>query len=159
MSGSLDLTVRQASLEDMPAVTGLFRDTILQIGKSDYSERQINAWAERYALTDRWRDRIRHQHFLLAESEGEILGFGSVTSDAHIDTLYVRTDSQQSGVGGMLLEHLLDYVRERGHRSVYADVSLTGRSFFERQGFRLLKPMQKVLDGVVFVNFVMTRQL
>ncbi|MFP4091302.1 MAG: N-acetyltransferase family protein [Cyclobacteriaceae bacterium] len=159
MNSKITVSIRRASLDDLQEVTELFRDTILHIGKSEYSEKQINAWAERYTLTNRWQDRIRHQYFLIAEFEDEIVGFGSITSDAHIDTLYVHKDYQQEGIGSTLLQAMIDHARELGHGDVYADVALTGRSFFKKQGFRMLKPVQQVLEGVVFVNFIMTKKI
>ncbi|WKN31877.1 GNAT family N-acetyltransferase [Porifericola rhodea] len=153
------INIRRAQPEDLEAITHLFKETVLNINTKDYSEKQVEAWAARYEKTQRWSDRIKHQYFLLAEYDDEIVGFGSITSDGYLDTLFAHKAHQKEGIGSSLLEKLLEYVKEIGRSKVHLDASLTARSFFERKGFRMIKPQQKVIDGVVFVNFMMVRTL
>jgi N-acetylglutamate synthase-like GNAT family acetyltransferase len=55
---------------------------------------------------------------------------------------YVRTDAQRSGVGGMLLKHLLG----AAERPVLVGTWATATwaiAFYEKHGFRLVEPRQK----------------
>lgn len=151
--------IRTATLEDQDKITKLFRETILQINSKDYSDEQVETWAARADHTSKWRDRIRHQYFIIAEREGEILGFGSINRDGYLDTIFVHKDHQHEGVGTALLDKLLVYSREQGRSEVFTEASLTARPFMEKHGFRTQKPQQKVIDGVVFVNFSMVKHI
>jgi len=151
--------IRTATPEDQDKITKLFRDTVLQINSKDYSEKQVQTWAARAEDTNKWRDRIRHQYFIIAEKKGEILGFGSINRDGYLDTIFVHKDHQHEGVGTALLDKLLAYASEQGRSEVFTEASLTARPFLEKQGFRTKRPQQKVRDGVVFVNFAMIKTL
>ncbi|MDF9795690.1 putative acetyltransferase [Catalinimonas alkaloidigena] len=159
MTKKLKIKVRPATPDEQEVVTSLFRDTILNISTQDYSEKQVNAWAARYEKTHRWSDRIKHQYFIVAEHNKQVIGFGSATSDGYIDTLFVHKDHQGVGAGTTILLQLLDYITQQGRNEAHLDASITARSFFEKHGFRMIKPQQKVIDGVVFVNFMMVKNI
>ncbi len=159
MTKKISIHIRSATLDDQDAITSLFRETVLNINIHDYSQTQVNAWADRHEKTHHWSDRIKHQYFLVAEHKGKVLGFGSITSDGYIDTLFIHKNYQDKGIGTKLLNQLLSYVVEKGRTVVHLDASLTARSFFEKNGFRMTRPQQKVIDGVVFVNFMMVKEL
>lgn len=159
MTKALTINIRPATPDDQEVVTSLFRDTILDINTQDYSEKQVNAWAARYEKTHRWSDRIKHQHFLVAEQKGKIIGFGSATADGYIDTLFVHKNHQGKNVGTTILQHLITYLKKQGINEAHLDASLTARDFFAKNGFRMIRPQQKVIDGVVFVNFAMVKNL
>jgi len=152
---SPDLNIRRATLEDLNSITTLFRETILHINSKDYRPEQVQTWAAGAENLPKWQDRIRYQHFLLAERGDKLRGFASVTSDAYLDTLYVHKDHQKEGVGTSLLQEVIKYAKERGRSEIYTDASLTARPFLEKHGFRTTRPQQKVRDGIVFVNYAM----
>jgi putative acetyltransferase len=159
MSEEKAFTIRKATHDDLDRITELFRETILHINSKDYSEKQVNTWASRADKLPKWHDRIRHQYFILAEREGTLLGFGSITSEAYLDTIFVHKDHQKEGIGSAILEKLLANAKENGKTEVFTEASLTARPFLEKHSFRTNRPQQKVRDGVVFVNFAMIRAL
>jgi len=146
-------------MDDMEQITNLFRETILHINSKDYSDLQVQKWASRADNSNKWRDRIRHQYFLVAEKDDQIIGFGSINKEAYLDTLFVHKDYQKEGVGSAILQVLLAHTRNTGKPEVYTEASLTARPFLEKHGFRTKRPQQKVRDGVVFVNFAMIKAL
>ncbi|WPP51609.1 GNAT family N-acetyltransferase [Catalinimonas niigatensis] len=154
MTKTTDIHLRSATPEDLPAVTDLFRKTVLHV--KEYTKEQVNTWALSNKDNARWQDRIRRQHFLLAESKGKLVGFGSITADGYLDTLFVDKKFQRKGVATTIMQELLGYARKHRVEIVHSEVSLTAKPFFEKYGFRVIKPQQVVLEGVVFVNYVMT---
>jgi putative acetyltransferase len=154
MTKNITLNIRSARQEDLKAITQLFRETVLHV--KEYTEQQVTTWAKRHEETARWEDRLRRQHFLLAESEDELVGFGSITADGYLDTLFVDRNFQRKGVASTLVDKLLEYARQHKVEIVHSEVSLTAKPFFEKYGFRVLRPQQVVLDDVVFVNYFMT---
>ncbi len=146
-------------MDDMEQITDVFRETILHINSKDYSDVQVQKWASRADNTNKWRDRIRHQYFIVAEKKEQIIGFGSINKEAYLDTLFVHKDYQKEGIGSAILHELLDEARNTGKFEVYTEASLTARPFLQKHGFRTKRPQQKVRDGVVFVNFAMIKAL
>jgi acetyltransferase len=65
---------------------------------------------------------------LVAEdTAGQILGVARVVFDPEVETaefaLLVRSDRQKHGLGGLLLQAILDYAASRGVRRVWGDVA------------------------------------
>ena len=149
--------IRIATMDDLDQITQLFRETVLHINSKDYSDKQVETWASRSENLNKWRDRIRHQYFVIAVEGQDILGFASVTNEGYLDTIFVHKDHQGEGIGTKLLDKVLSFVEEKGKSEVFTEASLTARPFLEKHGFRTNRPQQKVRDGVVFVNFGMIK--
>lgn len=151
--------IRQATEADVDVVTQLFRETVLNINAQDYSGEQTNIWSAMWQNRNQWLKKIREQHFLLAESKGNLAGFGSVASNGYLDMLYVGKDYQRKGAAKALLMAMEDFARKQGIYKIYADVSITARPFFERNGFSVEKEQRKMMNGVEFINFRMHKPL
>ncbi|HEY4535676.1 MAG TPA: amino-acid N-acetyltransferase [Enteractinococcus sp.] len=92
------------------------------------------------------------QEFLVAENQDrEILGFGALhvmwEHLAEVRTLATADDHQGRGVGGRVLNALLDKAEDLGVQHVFCLTFET--SFFQRHGFEIMKD-QSVLDPEVF---------
>lgn len=92
------------------------------------------------------------QEFLVAENpNGEVVGFGAVhvmwEDLAEVRTLATADAYQGQGVGGVVLNALLDRAEELGVQHVFCLTFET--SFFQRHGFEVMDD-QSVLDPDVF---------
>ena len=92
------------------------------------------------------------QEFLVAENtEDEILGFGALhvmwEHLAEVRTLATADEHQGRGVGGVVLNALLDKAEDLGVQHVFCLTFET--SFFQRHGFEIMED-QSVLDPEVF---------
>lgn len=87
------------------------------------------------------------RHYLVAEDDGEIVGYAGLVVTGHqadVQTLAVARSRQGCGLGGVLLEALLDEARRRGAGEVLLEVraentaaqALYARHGFERIGVR-----------------------
>ncbi len=123
---------------------------------------QIAAWREAYqgvirdetlaALDenireDRWRTILRHGRHLVAESEGNVVGFASFgparsegeEGQAEVYALYVHPDSWGIGAGRALMEQLDEELRAAGYAEAMLwvlDQNPRARGFYERAGWR-----------------------
>ena len=83
------------------------------------------------------------QEFLVAESDGFVLGCGALhvmwEDLAEVRTVAVREQAHGQGIGSLLLKQLLEHARELGVRRVFCLTFETG--FFARHGFR---PVEEV---------------
>ncbi len=84
------------------------------------------------ALANSWRT--------LAAYDGErLVGFGRIVSDralhAMIYDLIVLPEYQNQGIGGEILERLVERCRQAGIRDVQLFCALGKRAFYEKRGF------------------------
>ena len=82
------------------------------------------------------------QQFFVAELEGRLVGYAGFWVErtrAHIAKVAVEADSRRRGIGGALLEHVLDQVRRLGLGSAYLEVRKSNKGaqeLYRRFGFR-----------------------
>ena len=151
--------LRPARPEDLPALARLFCDTVRTVNRRDYSARQTEVWAARgKALLER-DDFFGPLHTVVAQREGQVIGYGNITDGGYLDHLYVHHAFQGQGVATALCDALEQYALARGARDATVHASITARPFFERRGYRVLAARTAVLDGVELTNFQMQKHL
>jgi predicted GNAT family N-acyltransferase len=74
-------------------------------------------------------------HALAQDAKGEVIGTGRLLPDGHIGRMAVRRDWRRRGVGGAILEYLIDCARRRGDRTLQLNAQTHAIAFYERHGF------------------------
>ncbi len=112
----------------------LFRETVLSVNLRDYTPEQAEAWAASASESERWDKIFSHSLTLIAETEGEIVGFGSIDDTGHIDMLYVGKNHQHEGIASAICDRPEQFAC--GEITVHA--SITARGFFEKRGYAVI---------------------
>jgi len=135
--GRMEITVRPARTKDMRVIRSM-----------------VQPLASDRVLLD--KDKVAYfeavQEFLVAENpDGDIIGFGALhvmwEDLAEVRTLATADSYQGQGVGGVVLNALLDKAEALGVEHVFCLTFET--SFFQRHGFKIMDD-QSVLDPEVF---------
>lgn len=155
----MDIEIRQATIEDIPYITSIFRDTIVHINSKDYSDKQIRVWSSGANDIEKWQERIHNSYFIVAENRGNILGFAYLTKGCYFDGLFVHKDFQHKGVGTNLMRIIESKVVSEGYEIIKADVSITAYPFFENQYYDVEKKQIKNIKGMNFENYLMSKEL
>lgn len=153
------MTIRKYRRSDLGAVLGLFHDTVHSVGARDYTPVQLDAWAPSVPDKSIWHERLSSAEAFVVEEDERIVGFGSLSRDGWVDTLYVHKDHQREGIATAILSRLLEEAVEFELPAVRVTTSITARPFFEAQGFDLEWEQEKAHHGSVFKGFVMARKL
>lgn len=153
------IAIREAGGPDLTAILTLFEQTILSVNAKDYSPAQVKVWTGSVVQKDRWLRKIAEQYFILALLNNEPAGFASLTQTGYLDFLYVSKDHQRRGVATALYNELETYAKRLALTCLETDASITAKSFFEKQGFTVLRSQQVVIETVPLTNFKMKKQL
>ncbi len=153
------MKIRAYRSGDLDAVLSLFRDTVHSACAADYTPAQREAWAPVDLDRDRWSAFLAENIALVAVEDGVLAGFGDLTRDGRVNTLYAGKDWQGKGVGAALLTELETRAATLGLTRLRADVSLTARPFFERKGYVATARQRNRRRGEVLVNFRMEKTL
>lgn len=89
------IEIRPATLEDIPEITSVYRNTITHINSKHYSEKQITVWASIADDIETWEERINKLYFIVAEIENVIVGFAYLKNGNYFDGLFVHKDYQR----------------------------------------------------------------
>lgn len=74
-------------------------------------------------------------HALAYSAEGKAVATGRLLPDGHIGRMAVLKDWRGKGVGGAILERLIDTARARGDKQLELFAQTHARDFYRRYGF------------------------
>lgn len=151
-------TLRRYRPVDAGPILALFRDTIRRVNRRDYTPAQVEAWTQPGLTVHAWSARLRDATYVV-EADGQLAAFAELDPDGHIDCFYCHADWQGRGIGSLLMSHLEREATALGARSLYAEVSLTARAFFERKGFVVESRHEAPVGGERLENFRMRKVL
>jgi putative acetyltransferase len=153
------ISVRAYTERDLESVVALFGRSVHALAARDYSPLQLQAWAPVAPDLGAWAERLARGQVLVAERDGEISGFASLVANCDVDLLFVDPACERQGVARALMAEILLRARREGAVRLRADVSLTARRFFERQGFVVLARQTVERRGQGFINLRMHKEL
>lgn len=152
------ITTRQYKSSDAQALASIYYNTIHNINIRDYSQEQINAWAPSSSLElNGWKQKWEKLTPIVALSENIIVGFAEFESDGHIDCFYVHHEFQNKGVASALMTAIETKAKQNNISRIYAEVSITAKSFFEKREFQVIKKQNVTIRGCQLTNFVMEK--
>ncbi|HEX3149475.1 MAG TPA: GNAT family N-acetyltransferase [Gemmataceae bacterium] len=116
-----DLITRSATVNDLPPIRAIYNHYVL----TSTCTFQLEPDTEANRL-DWWRLRSDRHPVIVAESNGEVVGWGSLSPwmkrEAYARTveasIYVRADHHRRGIGRQLLVDLIERARQIGHHVV-----------------------------------------
>jgi len=163
----MNIEFREATAEDVDRICIVNRASIEELADGSYDEAQISAWLggigpELYPVES------ADAYFLVAEREGEIVGFGWTKPDAdeyfdapvdgEITGLYVHPSIAGNGIGSRLYERLETFAREQDVDSLGLWASLNATAFYERHGYKQVTERTLEYEGGVEVPVVGMRK-
>lgn len=156
-----DLVIRNYRLGDAPHMAQLYFDSVRAIGPRGYSPEQVAAWAPEPADPVRFHARAADgRTTLIAENaHGEVIAYGDLEADGHIDHLYCRPDAAGTGVASRIVEELTACARTAGCPRLYVEASELARPLFEHKGFRMTERREFRLGETPMHNYAMERAL
>ncbi len=125
----------------------------------DYHAELIERWAPQDHDMDQWTDRLAQKNPFVAVGNKEIVGMAEIDTDGFIDYFYVHPRCQGRGIGKALLATLESEAVELGVSTIFADVSITARSFFLARGFSITQANSNFILGHSAPNFRMQKIL
>lgn len=140
--------------EDCRKLIELFYDTVHCVNLKDYTPEQLDAWATGDENPKRWNDSFLEHYTVVAEENGEPVGFGDIDESGYLDRLYVHKDYQGRGIATAICDELEKAV---GMMRVITHASITAKPFFLGRGYRTVKEQQVIRNGVALTNFVMEK--
>tara|TARA_B100001059_G_C17756521_1_gene540232 strand:- start:751 stop:1218 length:468 start_codon:yes stop_codon:yes gene_type:complete len=155
----MDFEIRQATIDDIPEITSLFRNTIININSRDYTDKQIKVWASGADDIEKWEKRINNDYFIVAEANNQIVGFSYLTKGNYLDGLFVHKDYQRKTIASKLLRIMESRASINGFDVIKSDVSITALPFFDSHYYEVEKKQKKSFKGLVFENYIVYRDL
>ena len=132
----MEIKIRKATLQDCKALCEIHISAIRELGKTHYSEAEVDAWS-RARTPERYEKHIRERQVVVAQHRSLPVGFGTLDLvTGQVVQLYVRPEYARKGIGTQILEALLGMARAAGLREVHCISSLNAEAFYANAGFQ-----------------------
>ena len=152
----MGFTIRKASLDDVPEIERVMRESITGLGRRTYDEREIASSLQHVAHID--RHLIRDGTYFVVEEHGAIIGCGGwsrrgklyagssaqadedrfldpATEAARVRAMFVVPSCARRGIGRAILERCESEARASGFREVELMAMLSGRELYLACGY------------------------
>ncbi len=154
----MSLAVRNATLADATAVRDVHLASIEGLAGQRYDDDQVDAWAHDRDPDD-YPIESDETHFLVAERDGDVVGFGWLKPEAddyfessvkgEVTAVYVDPSVARDGVGTDIYEELEARAIADGVELLGLWASLNAVAFYETMGFdRVTTHGHEFQDGV-----------
>ena len=147
--------IRRYREGDQLAIARIYNEAIRRIASADYDRVQLDAWAGTKPDMERWKTRCERKRPFVKVIGGQVVGFMELDPDGHIDCTFVDPAHARKGVMSEIMDAAKDVAVRQGNPKLFAEVSITARPFFEKQGFVLVRDHEATINGVVLRNFIM----
>jgi putative acetyltransferase len=135
----------------------VFFSAIRETAAKDYSPEQIAAWAPESFDESRWAHRMAGIAPFVAERDGVVVGYADVQATGYIDHFFVAGHAGRQGVGSQLMQRIHAHAESVRMTSLFSDVSITARPFFEHWGFAVEQQQRLVVAGISLTNYRMRK--
>jgi L-amino acid N-acyltransferase YncA len=137
--------MRKATTDDIDGIRRITKQ-IVEYRNKLFKERF------RFGLKKRTSPNSKKHHFFVCTSDNEVVGITLAelipnnNTDAYLNTLFVDKGYQKKGVGKVMFDFIMDYLKNLGIKTVIINIHKNSPmeiSFFEKFGFELdyqLKP-------------------
>lgn len=152
------MNYRICCVEDFPQVRRVFKDAVLNIGVCAYTEEQVRVWAA-FADDPQFDEQLKEGVTIVAEQQGEVVGFGQLHPLNHIALLYVDSRHANQRIGSALANRLERRAQDAGMKAVSVEASKIAKPFFEKQGYTVLE--KEIIDrnGIEFERYLMHKRI
>ncbi len=154
------MKIRRATLEDVPRINALHRESILGLCASHYSALELSQWTD--ALRpEKYVALFAGREFIVVEEDDQILGFGVLDlSNSLVNATYVSPKAARRGIGRSLVQAMESAARQGGVSQLHLNSTLNAVPFYERLGFIQGKmACNRLPTGVELPCVVMTKEL
>ncbi len=153
------MEIRLFEPQDSDLLAQIFHNTVREVNIRDYSASQVKAWASDNLYFRDWAKVCSDRFTYVAIDGEEIIGFGELEVNGHIDCFYCHKDYQRQGVGTRIYQTIETKALELRLNKLYVEASITARAFFKSRGFAVVKEQLVEVRGQKFTNFIMDKFL
>lgn len=150
--------IRLATVNDYDLLGEVMYDAVRH-GRSDYSEKQRQAWVPSPQQGNDWHKRLSHQKVLVADELATIAGFMSLADADYIDLAYIRPARQGTGLFRRLFIEVERLAINSNARRLWVHASLMAQPAFTSMGFRVVRDEVVEVRGQSLPRYVMEKVL
>lgn len=157
------ITIRTATITDIPSIQEIakitWQPTYLHIIGQAQIDYMLNLMYSNQSLIEQFNT---HHQFFIAEEDNYAIGYASVSKQHEaifkLNKLYVLPNYQKFGVGKLLLNEVITFVKKNDGKEIQLQVNRQNNAaqFYKKNGFTILYEKDFLIgDGYYMNDYVM----
>jgi putative acetyltransferase len=159
----MNYLIRRPQIKDMIATQTAHQKSIYTLCSHDYTTEEIQAWGNVKYSEDIWQKTVNDDYALVVEINDKIEGIchGRIRDDGlgEIVGLYFTQKIAGKGIGRIIFGKVTNELASRGAKEFIIFATITARGFYEKMGFKVVKPIKTRVRGVTIDSFEMRMSL
>lgn len=148
----------KATMEDLNTVVEMIQDIIEKQYPEHYDSDAVEFLKKQYSRVN-VREIINNDMVVIQTEMDFPMGVGSLSYDV-IHAMFIHPEYQHQGSGDRLLKKLEEMARDNGQHSVRVETPVTGKGFFEHEGYEAVgKKVIPMEDGRKITFDVMEKEI
>jgi putative acetyltransferase len=152
-------SLRPALPADHADLAILFQASIEELAGDAYTDEQRALWAGKAEDQAAWGKHLSGCLVLIAEEDGEPVGFAAMRDNAIVENVHVHPDMAFMGVGRTLMDALERLAAARGSKKLSVAATDNALPFFERLGFVAVRRSSLSVGEEWLASMVMDKAL
>ena len=171
-----NMIIREATIDDIPAISKLGQRTYAETFGSGMSEQELEDELNSNKSEKYFQDSMinKEQLYLVAEQEGVIIGYIGLRNpdiefegrqptdkDQALDGIYVSSDYHRQGIGRQLMDAAFNHERFLTSEYVYLcvwDENKPAYNFYLNYGFEKVGKKEFIIDGAPVYDLVLMKK-
>lgn len=153
------MRVRRYRAGEEDALRRICRDTTVRVNVDEYGSKLVEKWASNLDSTSKWKERVSRVNPFVAECDGELVGFAELSATGRIGAFYSHHEWQGKGIGKALFEAIESEASRLRITTLRVDSSVDASGFFSARGFKVLRELVTLTDGIPSKSLYMEKQL
>jgi len=153
------ITVRRYEVGEEAVLQTIYSRSTRELNSQHYTSEQIERWVAKHSDLAEWTERLKKANPFVAVINGNVVAFGELEADGHIDFFYCHPDWQGCGAGSQLMNSITKEALRIGLKTLFAEVSMTAEPFFTKKGFIITQELSPVICGAPAKQYVMRKDI
>lgn len=151
------MQIRNYRPHDCIHMMQLYYDVVRAADTQKYPVAQLEQWALADADISAWQKSFAQHYTVVAEENGELVGFGDIVINGYFNRLFIRENYQRRGIASRITEKLEKISKENAIGVVFTQITEPARSFFEHCGYTVMKKTASEKHGRQYDRFIVRK--
>ncbi len=149
----MNYQISKATNNDLPLMQRLFYQTVTIYGSKIFTKEEVKIFSRLALDNDHWRKKFVSDFVYNAKLNGEIIGSFSLSKLGEIEYVFVHQNYQGRGIAKKLYKTLEQVAQEAGITTLTTKINTNMKAFFNKNGFEIIKNVEKVVGGEEIVSY------
>ncbi len=151
--------ITRATSSDLSLMQRLFYQTVTTYGTMLFTKSEIKIYSRLATNKIYWNKKFEKDFIYNAKLNGEIVGSFSMDSKGNIEYIFVHMNYHGQGIARELYKTIEEVAKKSNINTLTTQINPLTRSFFEKNGFEIVKNAVKVVGGEEVLSYSGVKQL